>query len=532
MERNPEENPAQINPDAEQIDVTPKAESSDQSQQNQTPQVLPAQSDEESIQRRKSDPFGSENFLGKLETKIQENQSLQNELVKNKHEILKEEIREYFDKLSINVQKQIEETRDSVLAKVEAIIQRETGFVDWDRFREELFKRKEEYEKIADINLQKKAFDSYFEFYNTTLKRIDSTNTNAYNKIDSTAKLFKFDEIVLESFLVNFKSLCTVLESDFVTNVSFTTNHLDPSKIRLEELVQIPHPGVWCATEKIDKFDVFILGGRDGRVSMYDSKTLRVLDATQGIKMFVGCLLYIPQHSLLLIGGADDKIAVRRVDGRNLGRHVSTMDAEGYVTFLLYIEDEGLIASIGTDPNIRLYHPTSLVNVGKIPTSRKGSKPRGGAQYFKDKKLLLVGFDDGMFQFYNLKTKQLAFAIFVESTVYWGLTFHEPTGRLFAHTHPGTVKVWNFKGDRPVEETALELEGEGDKPYNIRIVDKYLLSASNNEKIFVYDLEERRVVKKIEVPSFKAQSLLVLEKEGRVIVTDEDNAKIASLRLH
>jgi len=524
MENNPEENSTQVNPEAETQEVTEQQTSPEESKQSPI--------EPENIQRRKSDPFGSENFLGKLETKIQENQTLQNELVKNKHELLKNEIREYFQNLSVSVQKQIEETRDSVLAKVETIIQRETGFVDWDKFREELFKRKEEYEKIADITQQKKAFDAYFEFYNTTLKRIDSSNTSAYNKIDSTAKLFKFDEIVLDSFLVNFKSICNVLESDFVTNVSFTTNHLDPSKIRLEELVQIPHPGVWCASEKIDKLDVFILGGRDGRISMYDSKTLRVLDVTQGIKMFVGCLLYIPQHSLLLIGGADDKIAVRRVDGRNLGRHVSLMDAEGYVTFLLYLEDEGLIASIGTDPNIRLYHPTSLVNVGKIPTSRKGSKPRGGAQYFKDKKLLLVGFDDGMFQFYNLKTKQLAFAIFVESTVYWGLTFHEPTGRLFAHTQPGTVKVWNFKGDRPVDENPLELEGEGDKPYNIKIVDKYLLSASNSEKIFVYDLEERRVVKKIEVPSFNAQSLLILEKEGRVIVTDEDNAKVASLRLH
>jgi len=524
MEKNSEENSAQVNPEAESQEVTEQQDNPEESKQNHI--------EAENIQRRKSDPFGSENFLGKLETKIQENQTLQNELVKNKHEVLKNEIREYFQNLSASVQKQIEETRDSVLTKVETIIQRETGFVDWDKFREELFKRKEEYEKIADITQQKRAFDAYFEFYNTTLQKIDSSNANAYNKIDSTAKLFKFDEIVLESFLVNFKSICNVLESDFVTNVSFTTNHLDPSKIRLEELVQIPHPGVWCASEKIDKFDVFILGGRDGRISMYDSKTLRVLDVTQGIKMFVGCLLYIPQHSLLLIGGADDKIAVRRVDGRNLGRHISLMDAEGYVTFLLYLEDEGLIASIGTDPNIRLYHPTSLVNVGKIPTSRKGSKPRGGAQYFKDKKLLLVGFDDGMFQFYNLKTKQLAFAIFVESTVYWGLTFHEQTGRLFAHTQPGTVKVWNFKGERPIEENPLELEGEGDKPYNVKIVDKYLLSASNSEKIFVYDLEERRVVKKIEVPSFNAQSLLVLEKEGRVIVTDEDNAKVASLRLH
>jgi len=150
MEKNSEENSAQVNPEAETQEVTERQDNPEESKQNHI--------EAENIQRRKSDPFGSENFLGKLETKIQENQTLQNELVKNKHEVLKNEIREYFQNLSASVQKQIEETRDSVLTKVETIIQRETGFVDWDKFREELFKRKEEYEKIADITQQKKSF--------------------------------------------------------------------------------------------------------------------------------------------------------------------------------------------------------------------------------------------------------------------------------------------------------------------------------------------------------------------------------------
>jgi len=488
---------------------------------------------EESIlERRKSDPFGSENFLAKIESKIQENETLQNELVKTKYENLRTDITDYFAKLKENIVKQIDETRDSVLSKVGTIIEKETGFIDWDKFRAELFKRKEEYESCTDIDAQKKAFDAYFQYYNTTMKRVDLANSSAYNTIDSTAKLFKFDEIVLDSFLVKLKSICSVLESDFVTNVSFTANHLDPNKIRLEELVQIPHPGVWLASEKIEKFDVFILGGREGRVSMYDSKTLRVLDVVQGFKSFISCLHYVPQLNYLLIGGADSQVAVRRVEGRNLGKNIANLEAEGYVTFIEYIEDENLIISVGTDPNIRLYHPTSLVTIGKIPTTRPGVKPRGGIHYFKDKKLLLVGFDDGMFHFYSLKTKKLAYAIFVEGTNYWGLEFHAPTQTLYAHTAPNQIKIWDFKGERPVDQNAITLEGEGEKAYHIRIVDNYLFSTSCSEKVIIYDIEKRQMLKKIEIPSMKCEGLLVLEKEGRIIVTDEDSARIASIKLH
>ena len=78
----------------------------------------------------------------------------------------------------------------------------------------------------------------------------------------------------------------------------------------------------------------------------------------------------------------------------------------------------------------------------------------------------------------------------------------------------------------------MNLEGEGDKPYNIKIVDKYLFSASGNEKIMVYDIEKRQLLKEIEVPSMKCQGLLVLEKEGKIIVMDEESAKIACIKFH
>ena len=480
---------------------------------------------------RKPEGFGSEGFLTKLEAKIQENQNIQGELVKSKFDTLKTDIHEYFTKITEKIVKQLEATRETVLNKVEAIIEKETGFVDWERFREQLIQKREDYTKVQDVLQQKKAFDDYFSFYNTTMKRIDTINTTSYTKIDTASKLFKFDEIVLQSFMVNFSSLCAILESDFVTNVSFTSNHLDPASVRLEEMVQIPHEGVSGAIEKIDQIGTFVLGSRDGKLSMFDSKTLRVLDVTQISKTPVTTILYIPKESLLFAGGVDTKITVRRIDGRNLGKHLSLLDAQGAVTTIVNIEDEDLVASIGADPNIRLYHTQTLVTVGKIPT-RKGFAPKEGSLYFRDKKLLMIGYNDGMFQFFNMKQRQLAFGVFMESKPFFGLTYSELSGRLLLHVEPGVVRVWNFAGERPIQEYDINLEGEGDIPCNIRTVDKYLISASNNEKVIIYDIDQRKIVKRVEVPNFRVQGILALEKDGRIIATDENSTKIAALKLH
>ena len=480
---------------------------------------------------QKIDFLNGQNLLNKLDTVIQENQTYQGEQIKIRLEAVHTNVREYFVKLSERVQKQINETQGSILKKIEVIVEQETGFTDWEKFKEQLSQKQIAYEQITDVIEQKKVFDEFFNFYSSTMKRIDSINKEAYYKLDTTTKLFKFDDIVLESFLMSFKSLCSVLESDFVTNVSFTANHVEHAQIRLEELLSTPLQGVRSAIEAVNQSNAFVVGGRDGRIAMHDSKTLRVLDTTQVIKGQVTSLLHIPQKAMLLIGGEDNRIAVRRIDAGSLGQHLSYIDAQGSVSFMFHVEDEEAIASVGSDPNIRLYHAQSLVNLGKIST-RKGMAPRESACYFKDKRLLMLGFEDGIFQFYNMRTRQLVFGIFIENKPFWGLTYDEPSERLFAHIQPGLVKVWKFKGERPLDEFDVVLEGEGDKPYHIKVVDKYLVSANNSERVMIYDLEEKKLVKRVEIPGFKAQGLLVLEKERRIVVTDEDNSKLAILKLH
>jgi len=165
-----------------------------------------------------------------------------------------------------------------------------------------------------------------------------------------------------------------------------------------------------------------------------------------------------------------------------------------------------------------------------IPTNHKGSVPRGGLVYLKDKKVLIVGFEDGTLDFYNLKKKQIAFGLILEKGPYWGLGFNHHNNKLYAHSKSGVLKVWNFEGERPIQQDDILIDSEGDKPMGLVFLDKFVLSLSNSQQVMVIDSNDGKVLKKLEVPNLKCQTGLLITREQRILIADETSSKIGVIR--
>jgi len=88
---------------------------------------------------------------------------------------------------------------------------------------------------------------------------------------------------------------------------------------------------------------------------MWDAKSLNLLDVCLQHEGFITSILYIPDEALLLTGGVEERIGIRKLEARCFSKDVKYIESKGFISYLCHIDDENLFASVGNDPNIRLY---------------------------------------------------------------------------------------------------------------------------------------------------------------------------------
>lgn len=76
-----------------------------------------------------------------------------------------------------------------------------------------------------------------------------------------------------------FDAIAKALESQFSTNIHSIAYNRDCDDYQLKEIINVPHRGVWRGLLHISQNNTFLLGGVEGKISMYDTKTLKLLDA-------------------------------------------------------------------------------------------------------------------------------------------------------------------------------------------------------------------------------------------------------------
>lgn len=346
------------------------------------------------------------------------------------------------------------------------------------------------------------------------------------------------DTFELDSWASNFETILTQAEKSFR---ELEKPFLKKEKYAEDSLfLKLYFEGVFpaggaCKARSIDMIDdrsLIAVGDSAGCLTLYESDSLQRLDSRKLHNSAISTVKYSNSKGYLFTTAAERSIKVCQISEDV--EFVKTLEGHtDHPKVILVIDEQSLMLSAGTEPNIKIWDMDTLKLKGEIDTRGRGIL---GSQmvYLSSQGLVGVGLQNGCIGLYSIEKKNEVSLVLAQDipTPIDALIYLEEKNLLVAGVGRdgcgGKIKCWNIKRGGRAEEHD-EFSFDGDVPRSILAFNKErtLIFASNQNKLFMLDIESGGVEESRDIDLTECVALADDQDRRRIIVGDGSSAYLA-----
>jgi len=429
--------------------------------------------------------------------------------------------------------------REEFNRNIQEVIKNTNRYFDYFTIKSQRMSRdKEEFDSLCNIapkihHISTNSYRRLIELYNKLSVDCDDLNgdhpSNAVKELMNETKYMKEQ---LNS--VYFNELKEIFQKKVV----------DYNKLKIDYCFKIPgSQGVGLdASAYMNGWNILAVGYKEdgkGSLALWDLKRHKIVATLKDIhtKVIIH-VVWVPSKSLLVTCAHDTLIKafrVRLVEGNVKLEHRGTLRGHtDWIRCLSFIEDEQLLVSAGTAPNLKLWDLDKMKRLSIINTSNDGELD-GSLAYIPNKKLIGAGFKTGYIRFYHITKRNLVTVIPTGYTNYYcsGLQYLPKRKLIVAHVYYKTTKIWSFDENKNVAKEKDVIISESNVTGCIipNEDESQLLLTSVSSYVEAYDIN-RKKIKNISLSPHisKTKSPVYLSGLGKISICDLTSENICLLK--
>jgi len=243
--------------------------------------------------------------------------------------------------------------------------------------------------------------------------------------------------------------------------------------------------------------DFFASASADASINIWNTESMRLMRSLNGHTLGISDVCW-SADSKYIASASDDK-AIKLWDAET-GRMISTLEGHSNYVFCVNFNNPqtNLLVSGSFDQQVKVWD----VRTGNcLRTLAAHSDPVTATEFNRDGTMIVSGSHDGLIRIWDTSTGECLKTIFAEGNPPVSFVRFAPNGKfLLVSTLDSTLRLWQTSNPSKCVKT---YRGHLNEKYSIFSTfslakGKYVVTGSEDKCIYLYDLQHRTVVQKLE----------------------------------